>query len=321
MPRTFAVSTITLLAVLAWAPVLRAQLAPEQQGQLPGVAAQLKQRKWNNSPPVKAEYLGKKKAGPAPRRDLSGIWDGTAEGGIQFLGALAHTSTLRGKDQGGHTGGEPAPDERNIINPIPYSAAGEAALKANKPGIGIRAVPAVLTNDPVNICDPQGFPRMELFELRVIELAQTKNQVLLLNEFDNAWRIIWTDGRPLPDPNDVDPRWNGYSVGKWTDDYTFVVDTVGFNDKTWLDQAGRPHSSDLRTEETFHRLDSDTLELSVKIDDPKMYTQAWMGLDKFVLHRLPDNFDIEEMICSPTETAEYNKVIGTPDALPANEKK
>ena len=162
---------------------------------------------------------------------------------------------------------------------------------------------------------------MELFEFRVIELAQTKNQVLFLNQFDNAWRVIWTDGRPLPDPNDVDPRWNGYSVGKWTDDYTFVVDTVGFNDKTWIDDVGRPHSGDMRTEETFHRLDYDTLELSVKIDDPKMYTQPWMALDKFVLHRLPENFDIEEMICSPTETAEYNKIIGTPDALPAKEKK
>jgi hypothetical protein len=112
----------------------------------------------------------------------------------------------------------------------------------------------------------------------VLELAQTKNQVLFLNEFDNTWRIIWTDGRQLPDPKEADPRWNGYSVGKWVDDYTFVVDTLGFNDKTWLDNVGRPHTGDMRVEETFHRVDYDTLELSVKIDDPKFYTQPWLAL-------------------------------------------
>jgi len=310
MRKPLAVLAIALIAVLSFLLIRRGQ------NNVPAAAVtEAKLDTWNDSPAIKDSYAGKK-AAPALRRDLSGIWDATAEGGVQFLGANEHPSRLAGQstEQGGQTGRPPAPDERNIVNPIPYSPEGEAALKANKPSTGIRSIPAALTNDGVNICDPQGFPRMELYEFRVIELAQTKNQVLLLNEFDNAWRIIWTDGRPLPDPKDADPRWNGYSVGKWTDDYTFVVDTVGFNNKTWLDNVGRPHSGDMRVQETFHQADYDTLELSVKIDDPKMYAQPWMALNKFALHRQPDNFDIQEMICSPTETAEYNQSIGNPVA-------
>jgi len=91
-------------------------------------------------------------------------------------------------------------------------------------------------------CDPVGFPRMELYELRTIELVQNAHQVIYLNQYFGNWRTIWTDGRELP--KDPDPRWNGYSVGKWVDDYTFVVQTVGLNPRSWLDHAGRPHSED-----------------------------------------------------------------------------
>ena len=78
MSKRFVVSANAMLALLTLAPILCAQT-----DQPPGVAQQLKQRKWNNSPPVKAEYNAKKKTAPAPRRDLWGLWDGTAEGGIQ----------------------------------------------------------------------------------------------------------------------------------------------------------------------------------------------------------------------------------------------
>lgn len=321
MSKRFVVSTTVLLALLASAPLLFAQ-----NDQPPGVAEQLKQRKWNDSPPVKTEYTGKKKAAPAPRRDLSGFWDGTAEGGIQPNGPIEYPANPGGSasqpgerpqddpllGQPGHFG---QPDERSLPHHPPYTALGEEALRANKPGTGIRAVPPGEINDPVDFCDPQGFPRMELYELRVIELAQTKNHVIFLNQFYDNWRIIWTDGRELP--KDPEPRWNGYSVGKWVDDYTFVADTVGMDERTWLDNVGRPHSSELHVQETFHRVDYDNLELTVRIDDPKMYAQPWMALNKFVLHRLPDNFDTEEFFCSVSETAAYNKSIGAPVSVAA----
>jgi hypothetical protein len=64
-------------------------------------------------------------------------------------------------------------------------------------------------------------------------------------------------------------------------------------------------------EERFHRLDHDHLELTVTIDDPKMYTKPWVALDKFILELQPSSFDVREMICSPSEYEEYNKLIGS----------
>ena len=77
----------------------------------------------------------------------------------------------------------------------------------------------------VSVQTPQGFPRENLFELRHTQIIQTRLQVILLYTYDKIWRTIWTDGRALP--KDPDPRWFGYSVGHWKDDFTFVVDTAG----------------------------------------------------------------------------------------------
>jgi len=83
------------------------------------------------------------------------------------------------------------------------------------------------------------------------------------------------------------------------------------DERTWLDNAGRPHSESLRVEEVFHRVDRDTLELSMTIDDPKVYTQKWTALDKLRFRLKPANFETAEMICSPSEIAEYNKRHGS----------
>ena len=125
------------------------------------------------------------------------------------------------------------------------------------------------------------------------------------------YRLIWADGRPLPNVDEVEPRWFGYSVGKWTDDYTFEIDTVGVDDRTWLDNVGRPHSYKMRVHEIWHRVDYDTMELTATVDDPEYYSEKWMGLNKFVLHRLPDNFDMEEFIYNAGETADYDKGLGS----------
>jgi hypothetical protein len=66
----------------------------------------------------------------------------------------------------------------------------------------------------------------------------------------------------------------------------------------------------LRVEERFHRVDRDHLELTVMIDDPKMYTKPWVALDKLRFDLLPPGFDIHEFICSPSEFQEYNKLLG-----------
>jgi hypothetical protein len=300
MSKRLVVSMIAVIAGSTFSPFVRAQTAPPT---------------WNDVPPPKSAYVGKKST-PAPRRDLSGIWNAPeADGALQVSGVLEHPAleAPRGKGvEGGRT------DEAGIMRPLHYTPLGLEALKANRPsGPSVRQVPSVLANDPADQCDPLGFPYMEFWEFRTINLVQTAKQMIILSPFYGNYRVIWTDGRDLP--KDPEPRWNGYSVGKWVDDYTFVVETTGLNPKSWLDHAGRPHSDELRVEERFHRVDHDNMEITVTIFDPKMYTEPWQGLNKFPLHLLPSDFDIPELLCSPSEMADYNKQVGTV-VLPGSQK-
>ena len=96
------------------------------------------------------------------------------------------------------------------------------------------------------------------------------------------------------------------------DDYTFVAESNGFDDRSWLDNVGRPHSNALHVIEQYHRADRDHLQISVTIDDPKMYTKPWVALDKFSVRLQAPSFDIPEMECVPSETAQYNKEFADP---------
>lgn len=273
------------------------------------------------------------KPGPAPRRDISGIWEPASGpgGGIQGKGAAAMESCKRDKT------GKYAVDPHAPINDTgyatpdclkpdrepPYTALGRETVKAHIPVEGYRMVPDALTNDPILKCDPGGFPRINLHNFRTSEILQTPTHVVILYKFQKRWRQIWTDGRGLPkDPaqpawtNSADalppePRWWGYSVGKWVDDYTFVVQTNGFyDDRTWLDNAGLPQSDAMQVEETYHRADANHLELSIKITDPKMYTKPWLALDKLSLRLQSPNFEIQEMECSPSDQEHWKAFFG-----------
>jgi hypothetical protein len=89
----------------------------------------------------------------------------------------------------------------------------------------------------------KGMPREDLYELRVTQIVQYPEKVLVLYTNGRVWRVIWTDGRDFP--KDPEPRWFGYSIGKWVNDTTLLVETRGVDDRTWVDRAGRPHSLDL----------------------------------------------------------------------------
>ena len=221
-----------------------------------------------------------------PRRDITGIWQ-PVRGieGIQPNGALAMPA------DGKH---EP-----------PYTPLGMEAFKSHRPSNGPTEVAAAEENDPAHTCDPQGFPRENLFELRATQFIQTPLQVVMLYTYDRVYRVVWTDGRELA--KDPDPRWFGYSVGRWKDDTTFVVETNGTDARTWLDNAGRPHSEDLRVEEVYHRVDRETMEVTMTLDDPKFYAKPWVAQDKLRLKLAPPNTDLPEMMCSPSEIAEYNR--------------
>jgi hypothetical protein len=234
---------------------------------------------WNNAGLGQApEFLTPADRGPAPRRDLTGIWDAGRAG----IGAKGYPTA-------------------------PLTAWGEQVSKTHKSGDGSRMAPVEEINDPLStIADPAGFPRLLLFELRPFQVVQTPNEVLMLYMFEKRWRAIWTDGRQLP--TNPEPRWYGYSVGHWEDDYTFVVETVGMTDRTWLDNSGNPHSDQMRVEERYHRVSRTSMELTVTINDPKTYTAPWTPRNKTPLTLLPSNMDLTEMIPSASETAQYRKM-------------
>jgi len=124
-----------------------------------------------------------------------------------------------------------------------------------------------------------------------MKIVQTPNLVVILYEYQTIFRQIFTDGRVLPqDPN---PTWMGYSVGRWEGD-TLVVDTAGYNDRTSLDLAGHPHTEALRMRERFRRSDASHLELQVTFDDPKAYNKPWKLPMEFAL--IPDG-ELIEYVC------------------------
>ena len=106
---------------------------------------------------------------------------------------------------------------------------------------------------------------------RKAKIVQTPGLLLMLDE-DLTYRQIFLDGRTLEtEPN---PSWMGYSVGRWEGD-TLVVDSFGFNDRTWLDRDGHPHSEALRTTERYRRLDFGHMQIEITLNDPKVYARPW----------------------------------------------
>jgi hypothetical protein len=124
---------------------------------------------------------------------------------------------------------------------------------------------------PSERCLPHGVTDFDALATPT-KIIQTPAVTIVLFEAYNHYRQIFTDGRPLP--TNPEPAWLGYSVGRWDRD-TFIVDTIGLNDKTWLDDGGHPHSETLRVTERFRRRDFGHMDIQITIDDPPAYTKPW----------------------------------------------
>ena len=150
--------------------------------------------------------------------------------------------------------------------------------------------PKTVLSDPVFSCFPPGVPRIYLYNFPM-QIVQIPGQVLMLFEYDHFIRRIYTDGRP----HDAEqgPLWMGDSIGKWEED-TLVVDTTNFNDKTFIDRVGRPHSGALHVVERIRRIDPNSMEIAFTVDDPKAYTKPWGT--KLIFEQKP-NWKIMEQIC------------------------
>ena len=146
---------------------------------------------------------------------------------------------------------------------------------------------------PTSHCLPGGVPFSTL--IAPFKMIQTPLEIVMLLEDNNPPRQIYTDGRKLPD--NPEPMWMGYSVGKWEGDI-LVVDSTGFNERTWLDGFGHPHSESMHIVERFRRTNFGHMDVEVTIDDPKMYTRPFTV--KFAARLLPDT-DTLESVCAENE--------------------
>jgi len=143
-------------------------------------------------------------------------------------------------------------------------------------------------------CQPWGMPMVDTLP-SPYRIVQTPGMTYILYEENMSHREIFTDGRKhTPDPQ---PTWLGYSVGRWEGD-TFVVDSVGFNDRAPMDAMGHPHSERLKITERFRRVDFGHIELQLAFDDPAFYTKPFSV--KLGLYLLPDT-DLIESFCSENE--------------------
>jgi hypothetical protein len=175
----------------------------------------------DNSSVAKADS----KSAPFDPHDFSGIWN--------------PVPTMQPKDEPPVTFGRAF--TKNDLLP-PFTPLGQAKYQANAKFIA--------AGDVLD-CDPYGTAR-NFFTPRPFEILRTRDRLLQHFEYYDNWREIWTDGRKIP--VDADPEYMGYSIGRWDGD-TFVVDTVGIDEDSWLDVYGDPHSEELKVEERYTRMD------------------------------------------------------------------
>jgi hypothetical protein len=175
---------------------------------------------------------------------------------------------------------------------------GEARYKETRPSHGARAVPLEATNDPVfKGCHPPGVPRVYLhpFPFQIVNVPG--RGVVILYEYDHLVRHVYTDGRGHETA--TGPTWMGDSIGRWEGD-TLVVETTGFNDRTWIDRRGLPHSEDLKVTERFRRVDQDTLQIDVTVEDARAYSKPWTFQLRYT--RRPPQWRILELVCEDDAT-------------------
>ncbi len=219
-------------------------------------------------------------AAPCPRTadgkpDLSGLWamETARQGNPNFPGCDAVSDAFVNIASG-------------LKNGLPYQQWARELVKARQSEQRV--------NDPMSRCIPIGPVRLHTWN-GPRKLVQTPGLVIVMNEPDNSFRQIFTDGRPLPtDPN---PSWTGYSSGRWEGD-TLVVNTIGLRDRMWLDATGNPITDAARITERFHRPDFGHLDIEITVDDPKAYTKPWTVTLRQVIKL---DTDLLDYVCNDNE--------------------
>ena len=130
--------------------------------------------------------------------------------------------------------------------------------------------------DPEGFCLPPGGPRLMAtpYPMEIVQLPEQKRILMIFEGATHIWREIYMDGRPHPQGDGLNPTYLGHSVGRWEGD-TLVVDIVGFNEQTWIDYYGHPHTDMLHVVEKYSRPNRNVLHYEATFDDPGAYTKPF----------------------------------------------
>ena len=193
----------------------------------------------------------------------------------------------------GRRGGGPPAEGRGAQAPIPGQPLGGGEGAGGRGRGGAKAEPHVpflpwaaavydynsrndSKYDPEGYCLPPGGPRMMAtpYPMEIVQLPEQKRILMIFEGATHIWREIYMDGRPHPQGDALNPTYLGHSVGRWEGD-TLVIDSVGFNEATWLDYYGHPHTDQLHVVERFSRPNKNTLHFEALIDDPGAYSKSF----------------------------------------------
>lgn len=263
---------VWVLLALAAAPGGRAQWLSHRTPGIPRTA--------DGKPNLAARAL----RGADGRPDLSGLW----------LTESAPPALLERLIPGATNGAGEEPPSQYFINIFSDVKDADVPFRPAAAQLFRERARQFTKLSPVSHCLPEGMPLVEMAPAPY-KIVQTPGVTFMLYERDTTYRQVYTDGRTLPE--DPQPTWLGYSVGKWEGD-ALVVDTAGFNDRGWLDARAHAHSEALHLTERFHRLDFGHLEVQLTVDDPKTYTRPFTI--KLKQHLLPDS-DLLESYCAEDE--------------------
>jgi len=248
---------------------------------------------------------------PFNPRDLSGVWHGISPGVGKEGGLLENTHNVFAKLL--PPSGTP-PSNVPRLTPYGKQLFDATRTESNAP----EGTAATNTKDPMLKCNPLGWPRWFTYEYGM-EFITLPDRVIQFFELDHAFRVIWTDGRKIPE-KPPESRWGGWSVGHWEPDNTFVVESNGYDDRSWISEAGNfvtnpgekgtgkngwPHSDEMKVVERWKRLDYGTMEGQVTIIDPKVYDGPFVG-ESLKFQHLPDA-ELWEYFCVPTDNDYFNE--------------
>jgi hypothetical protein len=238
--------------------------------------------------------------------DLTGVWETAAGRTAGALPAAAATPAAAAPAPAGARGTGPAPPQAppgggNPFGNIGISQPGGQAPYQEWAAALVKQRMADNSKDnPDAHCLPMGIMQLTSHPYPK-KIIQTPTEVVMIYEGSGTTvREILLD-RPLPKPEDVEPWWNGYSVGRWEGD-TLVVETTGFMDDGWLDVRGSPLTNKGKVIERYRRPSFGRLEIEVTIDDPKAYTRPFTAT---VNNRLAPDTQLIEFVCIDKDAQHY----------------